>query len=329
MVRFRFLLPLSLLLTACTVALREAAPTTTPDRPLDPSVAAPPEMAPEVPKPAQAEPPFPKPAPKTVKPRPSAPLPKEGEPPVPADLAQQPIEELVIRPDDLTGYWVLVAPRIVDVDVGLFSGVHIRYGGEMGRRNICWLEQSGRSVSALCASGTVLKSGSGSVDAEGVSMRWWMGAATANFSGKFSGQGKITGGFSGGIVGVSVTGDVPASLYRLDPSDLPPDPDRPSAALIRQVWLDVRQGRLTEGRYEGSAPKRVDQGMPKEIAAETPESLLYLGRIVVRWRKEQRETLQDVYQVMTESGRRLCRVAPNGKGQVIDFACQAVDRKKN
>lgn len=330
MVRPAFLLPLLLALASCTVALPAAAPVVATDKPLDPSVAAPPEMAPEPPPPpkvTQAEPS------KVAKPRRVAtpapqPQPESGEPPVPADLAEAPVEELVIRPDDLTGYWVLIAPRIVDVDVGLFSGVHIRYGGEMGRRNICWLEQKNRSVSALCAAGTVLKSGSGSLDADVLSMRWWMGAATANFSGKFTEAGKISGGFSGGVVGVSVTGDVPASLYRLDLAHPPPEPDRSSAALIKEVWQDVRQGHLTEGRYEGSAPKRVHQGMPREIAAETPQSLLYLGRIVVRWRKEQRETLQDVYQVTTESGRVLCRMAPNEKGQVIDFACQAIDHKK-
>ena len=327
MVRITSLLFL-LLLTACAVPLPDATLSTIPEKPLDPSVAAPPEMAPEAPEVALAE----TPAAKQPKPRRtiSPPPPKSSEPPVPTGLDAQPIEELVIRPDDVTGYWVLIAPRIVDVDAGLFSGVHIRYGGEMGRRNICWLRQEGRSVSALCASGTVLKSGSGSVDADGISMRWWVGAATANFSGKFNsgkknGTENITGGFSGGVVGVSVTGDVPASLYRLDMSGLPPEPDRPSAALIKSVWEDVRSGHLTEGRYEGAAVKRVNQGMPKEIAAETPKEMLYLGRIVVRWRKEQRETLQDVYQVVTGSGRKLCRVAPNDKGQVIDFACRAID----
>lgn len=323
--RFWSVLPIILLLSACAVSMPDTAPSFTPPEPLDPSVAAPPEMLPEPPKVVQAE----TSAPKAAKPRRAAPPAKSAEPPMPADLSEAPIEELVIRPDDLTGYWVLIAPRIVDVDVGLFSGVHIRYGGEMGRRNICWLQQEGKSVSALCASGTVLKTGSGSVDPDGLSMRWWIGAATTNFSGKFTEAGKITGGFSGGVAGISVTGDVPAALTRLDLANVPPEPDRPSAALIKAVWDDVRQGHLTEGRYEGSAPKRVDQGMPKEIAAETPRSLLYLGRIVVRWRKEQRETLQDVYQVTTEAGRRLCRVAPNDKGQVIDFACQPVDPKKN
>ena len=331
MIRLAFLVPIALLLTACTVPLPDTSPSLDPPAPLDPSVAAPPGMLPEAPKVATAEP-APAPLAKAPKPHraaPPPPPPKSDEPPVPADLGKQPIEELVIRPEDLTGYWVLIAPRIVDVDVGLFSGVHIRYGGEMGRRNICWLEQSGKSVSALCAAGAVLKSGSGSVDADGVSMRWWVGAATANFSGKFTEAEKIDGGFSGGVVGLSVTGDVPASLYRLDMSGLPAEPDRPSAALIRGVWEDVRRGHLTEGRYEGSAPKRVNQGMPKEIADETPGDMLYLGRIVVRWRQEQRETLQDVYQVTTETGPKLCRVAPNDKGQVIDFACQAIEPKKN
>ncbi len=160
-------------------------------------------------------------------------------------------------------------------------------------------------------------------------MRWWLGAATANYAGKFTEPGKILGSFSGGVVGMSITGDVPAGLRKIEPPDPQPRPERPSAALIKAVWEDVRQGHLTEGRYEGSGIKRVNQGMSPEIAAETPKSMLYLGRILVRWRKEQRETVQDVYQVTTESGRKLCRIAVNEQGQVIDFGCQAIDPKKN
>lgn len=333
MVRFRYLLPLTFLLTACTVAMPDTAPSFVPPEPLDPSVAAPPEMAPEPPpeslpetKVAQAAKPEAQ-APKRRRAAPAPTPPKEGEPPMPADLDRQPVEELVIRPDDVTGYWVLVTPRIVDVDTGLFSGIHIRYGGEMSRRNICWLQQSGKSVSAVCAAGAILKSGEGSVGSDGLSMRWWLGAATANFDGKFVDSDKIDGGFSGGVAGLSVTGDVPAALDRLDLSKLPPEPDRPSAALIKAVWEDVRQGHLAEGRYEGSAVKRVNQGMSKELAAETPQQMLYLGRIVVHWRKDQREILQDVYQVTTESGLQLCRVGANDKGQVSDFNCSS--RKKN
>lgn len=232
----------------------------------------------------------------------------------------------MIRPGSVTGFWRLTANKTIDLDVGLFSGIHIRYGGEIRDRNICWLQQKGRSFDAFCASSYAVKSAEGSVDDDGITLRWWVGAATIIFSGKFTDADRLEGGFSGGVVGVSVTGDVPATLTRLPtPAEPPADaPERPSAALIRLVWQDVRRGALTEGRYEGSAVKRVNQGMTKEMAAEAPQEMSYLGQILTRWRKEQRELLQDVYLVRTDAGRRMCRVSANGQGQVIDFNCQAL-----
>jgi len=312
---------LLLLLSACAVPLAEppAAPA-----PLPPTETAPAEQAPMT-QGTQAEAasvPMPSAAAVPPKPRRAAPAAASAAPPPPpADLDRQPIEELVIKPSSVTGFWRLTSSRTIDVDIGLFSGIHIRYGGEIRDRNICWLQQKGSSFDAICASGNALKSASGSVDDEGLTMRWWVGAATIIFSGKFTDAEKISGGFSGGVVGVSVTGDVPATLTKL-PTPVPSEaPERPSAALVRLVWEDVRLGTLTEGRYEGSAVKRVNQGLSKEMAAETPQQMIYLGEILIRWRKEQRETLQDVYLVQTGAGRRLCRVSADSQGQVIDFNC--------
>jgi len=320
-------LALLLLLTACAVPLPEPAPASLPD---SPAAEAPGQDAPMAQEERQVDASAPVAAapgeaakPKARRSAPAAAASSAPPPPPPADLDKQPIEELVIKPSSVTGFWRLTASRTIDVDIGLFSGVHIRYGGEIRDRNICWLQQKGRSFDAICASGNALKSAEGSVDDDSMTMRWWVGAATIIFSGKFTEAEKVTGGFSGGVVGMSVTGDVPATFTKLPtPAAAPADaPERPSAALVRLVWEDVRRGALTEGRYEGSAVKRVNQGMPKEIAAETPRQMIYLGEILIRWRKEQRETLQDVYLVRTDAGRRLCRVSVNPQGQVIDFNC--------
>ena len=307
-----------LLLTACAVPIPEAS-LPPPSEPA--SIAAPPEEQGSEPVQTSSADPARPDAPKP-KARHSAPVPASAPPPPPppADLDRQPIEELVIRPDNVTGFWRLTAARTIDVDIGIFSGVHIRYGGEVRDRNICWFEQKGRSFDAACASGGALRTAEGSVNDEGLSMRFWVGAATINFSGKFTDAERVQGGFSGGVAGLSLTGDVPATLTKL-PTPAPDAEERPSAALIRMVWEDVRKGALTEGRYEGAAVKRVNQGMSKEIAAETPQQLSYLGQILTRWRKEQRELLQDVYLVQTSVGRRMCRVSANAQGQVVDFSC--------
>jgi hypothetical protein len=321
---------LLLLLTACAVPLPEAAPV--PSAPSEPVVSGV-EEAPAAAGHSVDSPPVPSPSseadPAKAKPRridPSVAASHAPPPPPPSDLDRQPIEELVIKPGSVTGFWRLTASRTIDVDMGLFSGIHIRYGGEIRDRNICWLQQKGHSFDAICASGNALKSAEGSVDDDSLTMRWWVGAATIIFSGKFTDAEKISGGFSGGVVGISVTGDVPATLTKL-PTPEPSAADtqeRSSALLVRQMWEDVRRGVLTEGRYEGSAVKRVNQGMPKEIAAETPGQMIYLGEILIRWRKEQRETLQDVYLVQTQAGRRLCRISVNPQGQVVDFNCLAL-----
>jgi hypothetical protein len=250
---------------------------------------------------------------------------RSAAPPPPDLLPDQPMEEVVVTPASLTGYWRLTASHSIEVEIGLFSGVQIRYGGEWLDRNICWLQQSGRRLTALCSSGVALKSAEGSVDEDGVTMRWWAGPANIIFSGKLTEAGRIKGGFSGGVVGLKVTGTVPAMLSKLDlPADegkRVSDPDRPSAALLRGVWEDVGKGRLTEGRYEAAAVKRVDQGLSAETAAAPPQSLIYLGRILIRWRKEQRELAEDVYQVQSGMRRHLCRIGLNEVRQVTDFNC--------
>ncbi len=311
-----------LLLTACAVPIPEASPPPSASEPAP--VAVPSEQQAAAPVQTTSADPVQPDAPKSKVRRPAPATASAPPPPPPADLDRQPIEELVIRPDTVTGFWRLTASRTIDVDIGIFSGVHIRYGGEVRDRNICWFEQKGHSFDASCASGGALRTAEGSVDDEGLSMRFWVGAATINFSGKFTDAERVQGGFSGGVIGVSVTGDVPATLTKLPPPKPADTPERPSAGLIRLVWEDVRKGALTEGRYEGAAVKRVNQGMSKEIAAETPQQLIYLGEILTRWRKEQRELLQDVYLVQTNAGRRMCRVSANPQGQVVDFSCLAL-----
>jgi len=242
-------------------------------------------------------------------------------PPLPSTLGDQPIEELVIRPTTMTGFWTLTASHSIDVDIGLFSGIQIRYGGELRDRSICWAQQRGHSLTLQCSSGAAMKTAEGSVDDDGITVRWWAGPATIIFSGKFTEAGKISGGFSGGVVGLSVTGNVPATLTKINPPAPAAEPDRPTAVLLRGVWDDVRTGQLTPGRYEGAAIKRVAAGLSPESAANPPLTYLYLGQILIRWRKEQREMTEDVYVLDTAHDRQLCRIASNEQGQVMDFNC--------
>lgn len=327
MVRFLPAAAALLALSACAVPMQEpVAPP--PAMPAMATAEVPPaaeQAAPEAQAAAPAQSMPQAPGAKAAPPRrPAAPsIPAPPAPPVPADLDSKPIEEVVVKPADVTGYWRLVTSRNIDLDVGIFSGIHIRYGGEIRDRNICWLQQRRKSLEALCSSGYALKSAEGSVGDDGITMRWWVGAANIIFDGKFIEAEKIAGGFSGGVVGLSVTGDIPATLVRLNPPDAPPAdaPERPTAALMRMVWEDQRRGEKTPGRYDPASAKRIEQGFPREMWSQPIEQMVYLGQILIHWRKEQRETLQDVYQIRTSSGRKMCRLATNDQGQVLDFNC--------
>lgn len=124
------------------------------------------------------------------------------------------------------------------------------------------------------------------------------------------------------MIGLSITGDVPAVMRKVPIPDGTGD-DRPSAQVMRAVLADLRQGALTEGRYEGMAVKRLQPAFSWAGARASSHSLSYLGQIHIRWHRWQRETIQDVYDVESPDDRSLCRIALSERGRVTDFACQS------
>src|SRR5579859_7510992 len=115
-----------LLLTACAVPIPEASPPPSASEPAP--VAVPSEQQAAAPVQTTSADPVQPDAPKSKVRRPAPATASAPPPPPPADLDRQPIEELVIRPDTVTGFWRLTASRTIDVDIGIFSGVHFRYG---------------------------------------------------------------------------------------------------------------------------------------------------------------------------------------------------------
>src|SRR5271168_2234186 len=45
-------------------------------------------------------------------------------PPIPSHLESEPVEEVVVTPTNITGFWRLTAAHSIDVEIGLFSGIH-------------------------------------------------------------------------------------------------------------------------------------------------------------------------------------------------------------
>jgi len=228
------------------------------------------------------------------------------------------LPEIVVTASGLSGLWGLTAPSSIDIDLGLLSGVRIRYSGDVFDRDICRLSQQQDHLRATCIAGFT-PTASGSVDDVGISLKWWSGPGTVIFGGPWDGGDVIDGRLSGGIAGMSVTGDIPATLHKLTPMSGMPV----SAGLMDQVFTDLRRGSLSAERYEPAAEKRLRPAFSWRGAKEEGHSLIYLGQIHIRWHRWQAETIQDVYDVQSPSDRSLCRIAVSEHNRVLDFACQS------
>ncbi|MTJ82983.1 MAG: hypothetical protein F8N37_18520 [Telmatospirillum sp.] len=249
------------------------------------------------------------------------------------------IPEIVITGHALSGYWAVTASSSIDLDVGLLSGVRIRYSGDARDRDICRIDHQGERLRATCIAGFAPTARGSAVDGT-VTLRWWTGPATVIFRGAWDDLGApflLPGRLTGGIAGLGLTGDIPATMRKIAPPDSGDDarddagddtggglPEPPGAARMRSVLEDLRQGRMRPDLYEGIAAKRLEPAFSWVGAKEPRHRLRYLGRIHIRWHRWQRETLQDVYEVTSPTDRSLCRIATGDSGRVVDFACQSL-----
>ena len=250
-------------------------------------------------------------------PPPDVPVPDTPAPDTPP-AADAPMEVIVVSAPGLSGYWAVNAAQAIDVQLGLFSGVRVVYSSETGDRDICLLRQHGPRLAATCSSG-LSPTAEGAMDGQQVTLRWWNGPANLIFDGSWDEAGTIQGSISGGLAGLSVTGAIPATLRKLA-ADGGEDPA--SAASLRGVLDDLRHGALTEARYEAAGLKRVRPSLAWPGARAASQTLTYLGRIHVRWRKDQPDLPQDVYAVRRSEQLALCRIGLSERGRVVDFGCQ-------
>lgn len=230
--------------------------------------------------------------------------------------------EVVVSGNLLSGYWTVTAPKIVEFKGGLFSGIHIFYSAETYIRDICLIRRRDRRLTATCSTGDAAMA-SGSLDGAEVVFRWWSGPANLIFDGNWDGKDTIEGAFSGGLVSMSVTGDVPATLHKFDRSASigAKIQNGDTAAAMLGVLDDLRQRVITEGRYEASAVKRVKRAFEWVDAQTASHDLTYLGQIHIRWQKTQPELVQDVYEVRSGDRLSLCRIGLDAERRISDFAC--------
>jgi hypothetical protein len=249
----------------------------------------------------------------------------DAEPPQPlpaAEAAAPAHEEITVVGHSFTGLWKVSSPKRIGMDVGLFSGVHIRYSGEVGDRDLCELRQTGSALDARCL--RLARTVSGDVDGDRITLRSWIGPANLVLKASTAAAGTLAGTIGGGAFGTQLTGGVPVRATRIAAPVA--GGDRPSALLVRAVLADVATGRLTPGRYAPEAAARLEKDLDELRTAEAAlgplRDIAYLDQLLPRHPYDPRERPLEVYRVDYARGSQLCGISPGPPAAVADFICR-------
>ncbi|GGF05759.1 hypothetical protein GCM10011611_09050 [Aliidongia dinghuensis] len=235
-------------------------------------------------------------------------------------------EQITVLGRSFTGLWKVNSPKRLAMDVGLFSGVHIRYSGETGDRDICELRQTGTALDARCL--RLDRTAAGSIDGNQIVLRSWVGPATLILKASAPTSSALTGTISGGALGTQLTGGVPihATKLTVQGSGQGSGPERPSAPLLRAVLADIAQGHLTADRYAPEAAARLRRNlddMRTDVAELGPlKDVTYLDQLLPRHPFDPRERPLEVYRVDYAGGTRLCGISPGPPAAVADVVCR-------
>jgi len=232
-------------------------------------------------------------------------------------------EEITVIGHSFTGLWKVNSPKRLGMDVGLFSGVQIKYSGETGDRDICELRQTGDQLDAHCL--RLGRNVAGSIDGNSITLKSWIGPANLILTARAQTGSTLKGSLSGGALGQRMTSGVPIEATRLTVP--PPGTERPSAPLVRDVLADIGDGRLTAGRYTPEAAARLKQELSElredQSALGPLQGLTYLDQLLPRHPFDPSEHPLEVYRVEYAKGTQLCGISPGGAaGTVDDFICR-------
>ena len=249
---------------------------------------------------------------------------------LPAALASEAVpasdaaaEEITVVGHSFTGLWKVNSPKRLGMDVGLFSGVQIKYSGETGDRDICELRQTGDRLDAHCL--RLGKNVAGSIDGYSITLKSWIGPANLILTARAQTGSTLKGSLSGGALGQRMTGGVPIEAVKLT---VPPaGTERPSAPLVRDVLADIGGGKLTTGRYTPEAAARLKKELGElrddQSALGPLQDLTYLDQLLPRHPFDPHEHPLEVYRVEYAKGTQLCGISPGGEaGTVDDFICR-------
>jgi len=248
---------------------------------------------------------------------------RQAAPPAVGAVSDPTAEEITVVGHSFTGLWKVNSPKRLGMDIGLFSGVQIKYSGETGDRDICELRQTGDQLDAHCL--RLGKNVAGSIDGNSITLKSWIGPANLILTAQAQSGSTLKGSLSGGALGQRMTSGVPIEAVKLT---VPPTgTERPSAPLVRDVLADIGGGHLTAGRYTPEAAARLNKEL-RDLQADQSElgplqGLTYLDQLLPRHPFDPREHPLEVYRVEYAKGTQLCGISPGGAaGTVDDFICR-------
>ncbi|MDE1149526.1 MAG: hypothetical protein PW843_23475 [Azospirillaceae bacterium] len=243
-----------------------------------------------------------------------------------APPAEAPVQEVLVTPLDVSGYWKITARSTFGLAESAF---YKRYENDS---HICRFEQRLTRLLAYCP---LLDSvGEGELDNHHLSLSWSLAGGIAfhvdaEVEGVPGGELSFTGQAAGRLVGLlPITAKVPAQGARFQPpAEDTPAATPPSLAPLRQALRDWDSGQLTPGLYTPNLLPRLTKllARPDRAAGRGPlQQLRYLGSIQRALNKKNdpdARVTHDVFEARYEAGTWLCVVHVGDDGKISDFAC--------
>jgi hypothetical protein len=254
---------------------------------------------------------------------PSVDVPKSGQAKSdPTSSPQTLVDDVLVTGTSFSGYWVVEGPALIDYEFSILSGITITHGQDRAERNICLIHDRAGDLDAICTAGTA-QDATGSAREGHVRLSWSAGPGSLIFEGQRMSRDQIDGRLFGGVLGLGLTGAIPARLRRLD------DPyqdasGRPAAGALITILHALTMGASAPLGLSPKAANEFNAYRRETNLLPVPDAIRFMGTISNRWRPKQRVAVQDVFRV--EGGGRvaLCRIEMDPMAQVADFDCRPV-----
>lgn len=239
-------------------------------------------------------------------------------PPAPPAPPGPEMEEVIITPLDISGYWKITARSTFGLGDAEF---YKRYDKDT---HICRFEQRLTRIRAYCPLLDAV--GTGEIIDHTLDLSWdLVSGISFHLHGQVDDDRSFVGEADGRLIGlVGITAHVPASGHRFDPPDAAPAPA--SMAAMRQALRDWDARTVTDSLYTPNIVGRLRKLTAQARGAERGDllSLRYLGSIDRALNKKNApdaRVTHDVYEARYARGAWLCLIHVGDDGRISDFAC--------